>query len=384
MKSRVCDLFDIEFPLFAFSHCRDIVVEVSKAGGFGVLGAVGHTPESLEIELGWIDAHIDGNPYGVDLLVPNSLADTEDILTLEEIQARIPLEHKQHVEKLLVENGIDAEGLWDFELADYYGDSLREGAAGRVMDAAFRHPIKLIVNALGVPPLYMMEKADKHGIPVGALTGSKEHALKHAEAGVDLLIVSGTEAGGHCGEISTLVLVPEVLSALGDAGFDLPVLAAGGIVTGRQMAACMTMGAEGAWTGSVWLTTVESEVTTAIREKMVAAGSSQTVRSRSRSGKYTRQLRSGWTDAWLRSDAPAPLPMPLQGLVTERALEKIDKLSEGGHARAKELATYLVGQGVGLMNTTTSARQVVYDFKEDFIVAMERAGDIMSDADQDS
>ncbi len=379
MKSRICDLFGIEFPLFAFSHCRDVVVEVSKAGGFGVLGAVGHTPESLEVELDWIDAHIDGRPYGIDLLVPASLAGQKDILTVEEIQERIPPEHKQHVEQLLESSGIDTEGLWDIDLADYYGDSLREDAASRVMATAFQHPIKMIVNALGVPPPYMLEQAAANGIPVGALTGSKEHALKHAQAGVDVLIVSGTEAGGHCGEISTLVLVPEVLETLKIAGYDLPVLAAGGIATGRQMAACMTMGAAGAWTGSVWLTTVESETTPTVREKMIKASSGQTVRSRSRSGKYTRQLQSGWTDSWTRKDAPEPLPMPLQGLVTERALEKIDKLSESGHAGAKDLATYLVGQGVGLMNSATSARQVVYDFMKDFIEAMERARDIMKD-----
>jgi len=210
------------------------------------------------------------------------------------------------------------------------------------------------------------------GVPVGALVGSKQHAVKQAEAGVDILIVSGTEAGGHCGEVSTMVLVPEVAEAVSSFK-EVSILAAGGIVTGRQMAAAMAMGAHGVWTGSVWLTTTEAETSPVIKEKLLATGSSQTVRSKSRTGKFSRQIRSPWTDAWEHSeDAPDPLPMPLQSLVSEPALGKVTKLAEAGHEGAKQLATYWVGQGVGLMNQSISAKQVVYDFMEDFLVAKER------------
>jgi NAD(P)H-dependent flavin oxidoreductase YrpB (nitropropane dioxygenase family) len=229
----------------------------------------------------------------------------------------------------------------------------------------------MIVNALGVPPKFMMERARREGALVGALTGSREHAIKHAEAGVDVLIAAGGEAGGHCGDVATLVLVPEVLEAV-RAYRDIYVLAAGGIVTGRQMAACMAMGADGAWTGSVWLTTVEAETNPVVKEKMLAASSRQTVRSKSRTGKYTRQLRSAWTDAWQAPEAPEPLPMPLQSLVSEPALAKINKLAEAGDPGAKQLATYWVGQGVGLMNTSTSVRSVVFEFMQDFAAAGER------------
>ncbi|MEM1436236.1 MAG: nitronate monooxygenase [Pseudomonadota bacterium] len=378
MKSRLCKQLGIEFPLFAFSHCRDVVAAVSKAGGFGVLGAVGHTPESLEIELKWIDDNIDGKPYGVDLIVPTSIADKEGSLTPEELLERVPEQHKRHVEQILAENGISTEGLWDRKPSTTFGDNLRESGATAQMEVAFRHPIKMIVNALGVPPQSMFDMAREAGILVGALTGSKEHAAKHAEAGVDVLVVSGTEAGGHCGEISTLVLVPEVVEAM--APYEsVSVLAAGGIVTGRQMAACMAMGAEGAWCGSVWLTTSEAETLPSIKEKMLTATSRHTVRSKSRTGKYTRQLRSPWTDAWQGEDAPAPLPMPLQGLVSGPALARIDKLAEAGDPNAKRLATYWVGQGVGLMNVEQSARAVVYDFMEDFATATERMASIMDD-----
>ena len=376
MNSKVCEMLGIEFPLFAFSHCRDVVAEVSKAGGFGVLGGAGHTPESLDIELNWIDGQVNGAPYGVDIIVPTSMDAKEGGLTPEEIEARIPPEHRAYVEGILAGNGIDSSGLWRRSPSDTYGDSMREEGAAPVMDAAFDHPIKLIVNALGVPPPAMMQRARAAGVPVGALTGAREHAIKHAEAGVDILVVAGTEAGGHCGEVSTLVLVPEVVETVKRYG-DIPVLAAGGIVTGRQMAACMAMGAAGAWTGSVWLTTAEAETTPSVKEKMLSANSRQTVRSRSRTGKYTRQLRSAWTDSWQDENAPDPLPMPLQSLVSEPALRRIDKLAEGGDPAAKRLATYWVGQGVGLMNSSSSVRNVFFDFMQDFAQAAERLGGML-------
>jgi NAD(P)H-dependent flavin oxidoreductase YrpB (nitropropane dioxygenase family) len=378
VKSKLCEQLGIEFPLFAFSHCRDVVAEVSKAGGFGVLGAAGHSPKSLEIELDWIDAHVHGAPYGVDLIVPTSMDAKEGGLTAEEVEARIPPEHKAYVDRILASHGIATDDLWSQPVRDDFGDNMRAAGAAAVLDVALAHPVKLVVNALGVPPPFMLSRAKEKGVLVGALAGAREHAIKHAEAGVDVLIVAGTEAGGHCGEISTLVLVPEVLEAIRPYG-DIPVLAAGGIVTGKQMAACMAMGAAGAWTGSVWLTTSEAETNPVVKEKMLAASSRQTVRSRSRTGKYTRQLRSAWTDAWQAPDAPEPLPMPLQSLVSEPALAKIDKLAQAGDSGAKQLATYWVGQGVGLMNAATSVRSVVYDFMQDFAAAAERLAALAAD-----
>ena len=378
MKSRLCKRLGIEFPLFAFSHCRDVVAEVSRAGGFGVLGAAGHTPESLEIELNWIDAHVNGAGYGVDLIVPTSMDAKQGGLTPEEVEARIPPEHKAYVDRILAENGIDTAGLWDRQIRAGFGDNMREAGAAATLAVALAHPTRMVVNALGVPPAFMMQMARAKGVLIGALTGAKEHAIKHAEAGVDVLIAAGGEAGGHCGEVATIVLVPEVIEAVRDHP-DIFVLAAGGIVTGRQMAACMAMGADGAWTGSVWLTTAEAETNPVIKEKMLAASSRQTVRSKSRTGKYTRQLRSAWTDAWQSPDAPEPLPMPLQSLVSEPALARINKLAEAGVPGARNLATYWVGQGVGLMNATMSTRAVVYEFMQDFAAAGERLSGLLED-----
>ncbi len=371
MNTALCKRFGIEFPLFAFTHCRDVVVAVSQAGGFGVLGAVAHSPETLEIDLAWIDRHIGGRPYGIDLLIPSRMEDKSGDLTAADLAARVPESHRRHVAGLLEKHGIDSSDLWTSNWAHDYSANLREGGAQKLLDVAFAHPIKLFVNALGPPPKAIVDRCRAGGIAVGALTGAKEHALKNVAAGVDILVVSGTEAGGHCGEVSTMVIVPEVLDAIRDYP-QVEVLAAGGIATGRQMAACMAMGAAGAWTGSVWLTTAEAETIPTVKRKMLAATSRDTVRSKSRTGKPTRQLKSAWTEAWSAPGSPEALEMPLQGIISRPALAKVDKLAESGHPGAKALATYYVGQAVGLMNHETSATQVVQEFKRDFADAVER------------
>jgi len=371
MQSPICTMLGIEFPLLAFSHCRDVVVAVSKAGGMGVFGAASLPPHRLEEELAWIDAHIGGRPYGVDLIVPNNFAGKGD--TGPRPAQVIPVAHTDFVAGLLDKHGIDATDLTlPAESRSSLGDNMSDAGAAALLEVAFRHPIGLIANALGVPPTLMLELGKRHNVPVAALVGTRDHALAQVRAGVDILVVAGGEAGGHCGEVATMVLVPEVAAALAAIGADTPVLAAGGIVTGRQMAAAMAMGAHGAWTGSVWLTTAEAETSPVVKDKMLAASSKDTVRSKSRTGKPSRQLRSVWTDAWEGAGAPTPLPMPLQSLVSEPALRKVDKLAEGGHAGAQALATYWVGQGVGLMNEAMGAGQVVQAFKEDWIAACER------------
>ena len=372
MNSKICELLEIEFPLVAFTHCRDVVVAVSKAGGCGVLGAVGMSPEQLEKELKWIDDHIDGKPYGVDVLIPNKMIGKDEKFDAEKLVAMIPQEYADFRADVLENNDIEASELRTIDTGgSSFAANTQSGGAKALLDVAFNHPIKLIANALGVPPDWMLQMGKDNDVKVAALLGTAQHAINQVKAGVDILVVSGTEAGGHCGSVPTMVLIPEVHEAIQPYG-DVPILAAGGIVTGKQMAAAMSMGASGAWCGSVWLTTIESEVDPVIKEKMIAANSSQTVRSRSRTGKHSRQLQSTWTDAWESDKAPEPLPMPLQPMVAEPALQKVNKLAAGGHKGAQDLATYWVGQGVGLMNQSISASDVVQDFKEDFIGAYER------------
>ncbi len=378
MKSPICEMLDIEFPLVAFSHCRDVVVAVSKAGGCGVLGAVGMSPEQLERELKWIDDHIDGKPYGVDVLIPNKMVGKDEKFNPEKLAKMIPQEYADFRTDVLANHGIEAPELREIDTAGSgFAENTQSDGAKALLDVAFNHPIKIIANALGVPPDWMIEMGKKNNCKVAALLGTAQHAINQVKAGVDILVVSGTEAGGHCGSVSTMVLIPEVHEAIQPYG-DVPILAAGGIVTGKQMAAAMAMGASGAWCGSVWLTTIESEVEPVIKEKMVAANSSQTVRSRSRTGKHSRQLVTPWTEAWESESAPEPLPMPLQPMVAEPALQKVNKLAAGGHEGAKDLATYWVGQGVGLMNQSISASDVVQEFKEDFVNAYERLNNFLS------
>lgn len=373
MNSKICKLLNIEFPLLAFTHCRDVVVAVSKAGGMGIFGAVSLPPERLKEELDWIVDHIDGKPFGVDLIVPNKFEGKSEGFDPDRLLNAVPQEHKDFAAKIMDEAGIEAIDLEKQRgNSTNFAKTMHDEAAASSLDVAFQYPIKLIVNALGVPPKIMLEMAEKHGVATGALVGAKEHAVAQVNAGVDVLIVAGGEAGGHCGDVATMVLVPEVYNAVQAMGADTAILAAGGITTGSQMAGAMAMGADGAWCGSVWLTTSEAETNPIVKEKMLAASSRDTVRSRSRTGKHSRQLRSPWTDAWESDDAPTPLPMPLQSLVSEPALRHIDKLSQGGHDGARELSTYWVGQGVGLMNQTMSAGQVVQEFKEDFLRAYER------------
>lgn len=367
INSSLCKTLGIQFPLFAFTHCRDVVVAVSKAGGFGVFGAVGYTPDELETELRWIDDHIDGKPYGLDVLVPENLVIKDEVdKSMQAMARRIPPQHLEFVRQLLERHGVKGGTELAMERPTLFTAELAEAQ----MDVAFRHPIRLIANALGVPPPSMIKRARQHGIPVAALVGAKEHAVRQVQAGVDIIVAQGAEAGGHCGEVSTLVLVPEVVRAVNQIK-PVPVLAAGGIMTGGQMAACMAMGAAGAWTGSVWLPTTESEVTQTIRDKLVAAGSRDTVRSTCRTGKPARQLRSAWTEAWDATGSPGSLPMPFQPMLSRPALKAVDKSAEAGNAQARELVTYFVGQGIGLVDGVQSARAVVRSFMEEFVAAVE-------------
>jgi len=370
VRTELCDRFGIEFPLFAFSHCRDVVAAVTNAGGLGVLGGTGFRPDELEQELSWIDDQVKGKPYGVDIIVPAKYEGKGENLSFGQLADRIPDDYRTFVGDLLAAHDIDIDA--DARIA---GSSLSGDTGESLLEVALNHPISLMANALGVPPDYMIEAGSRHGVPVAALVGAKEHAVKQVNAGVDLIVAQGTEAGGHCGEVTTMVLVPEVLEAIAavPGGREVPVLAAGGIVTGRQMAASVALGAAGAWTGSVWLTTEEAETAPYTVQKMLAATSRDTVRSAGRTGKPSRQLVSEWTDAWLPHEGgKQPLQLPLQSMIAEPVLRRIDRLAEGGHPGARALATYFVGQGVGLMNRVKPAREVVREFIEDYLAAAER------------
>jgi NAD(P)H-dependent flavin oxidoreductase YrpB (nitropropane dioxygenase family) len=365
VHTELCDRLGIEFPIFAFTHCRDVVAAVSQAGGFGVLGAVGFSPEQLEIECTWIDEHVGDKPYGVDIVIPGKYEgmDQLDPEKLEEqLRAAIPQQHRDFVQKLLADHDVP-------ELAEQ--DKPREllgwtaATATPQVEVALQHDkMRLIANALGTPPVEVIERIHGAGRLVAALCGRAGQAEAHKQAGVDIIIAQGTEGGGHTGEIGSLVLWPEVIDAVAPT----PVLAAGGVGTGRQIAAALAMGAQGVWTGSIWLAVEEAEAPPAQRDSYFEASSSDTVRSRSWTGKPCRMLRNDWTEAWAREDTPDPLGMPLQGMVTIEAISRSHRYAKA----AKEVAFNPVGQIVGRVQETRPVREVVYQLVEEYLEAVER------------
>ena len=371
MKTPVTEMLQVEYPIFAFSHCRDVVAAVTGAGGFGVLGAVAHTPDQLEADLAWIDEQVHGLPYGVDLLMPRKFVGADSGgMDRASLRDMIPPEHRAFLDDLLDRYGIPPQEAKPPAPARAPGPQ-RAGlqvdpkSMAPLIDVAFRHPIRLLASALGSPPEWLVQDAHQRGIKVAALAGTVKHARAHAAVGVDLVIAQGTEAGGHTGDVSTLVLVPQVV----DAVAPIPVLAAGGIATGRQMAASLALGAAGVWCGSVWLTTRESETSPAVKERMLAASSEDTVRTRSFTGKPCRVLRSEWTNAWEAPDAPAPLPMPLQSMLSDRPRRRVEAVAERPGSPAVDLLSPFIGQVVGQMNAVRPARQVVLDMVEGLVDA---------------
>lgn len=377
MHNDLCRRLGIELPIFAFTHCRDVVAAVSRAGGIGVLGAAGFTPEQLRQEIDWIVQRLDGKPFGIDVIMPKKFESG----AVPDLQSMIPASHRQWLESVLARYGIaplPGDGS--------SGTAVHGGISGEqigwtheicraLLEVAFAYPgLKVLVNALGTPPADILAECRERGILVGALAGKVEHALAHRDGGVDFVIAQGHEAGGHTGEITTMVLVPQVV----DAVAPLPVLAAGGIANGRQIAAAMALGAAGVWCGSVWLTTPESEVGPLPKRKLLAAGSDQTVRSRVISGKPARMLRSAWTDAWEAPDCPGFLPLPLQGILTQEAHLRIARSNN------EELAFYPCGQTIGLCNDERDCRSVIADMVSEYVDTVERLGRTLDTGDLDS
>jgi len=363
MRTRAAELLGVEFPICAFSHCRDVVAAVSNAGGFGILGAVAHSPERLHNELTWIEEQTGGKPYGVDLLLPQKYVGAEQGgIDAGQVSELFPEEHRAFLDDLLIRYGIPVSTE---RPRTSRGGGLNISPKGYepLLDVAFCHDIRLIASALGPPPPDLVDRAHDQDVLVAALAGTTQHARRHAAAGVDLIVAQGTEAGGHTGEVATMVLVPEVVDAVAPT----PVLAAGGIARGRQIAAALALGAEGVWCGSVWLTTEEAETAPVVKDKFLAASSSDTVRSRSMTGKPAQMLRTAWTDEWDRPGSPAPLGMPLQTALINDSQVRINQAAGQPGAKARELATYFVGQVVGSLDRVRPTRAVVLDMVEEFI-----------------
>jgi len=366
MRTPICDDLGIEFPIFAFTHCRDVVVAVSKAGGFGVLGAVGFTPEQLEVELQWIDEHIGDRPYGVDIVIPGKYEGMDDLdpeHLAETLRDMVPQQHLDFAQKLLADRGVP-------ELPDGESNSLQligwtEATATPQVQVALEHPkVRLIANALGTPPPEIIELIHDSGRKVAALCGSPYQALKHKEAGVDIVIGQGGEGGGHTGEVGSIVLWPQIAAAIAPT----PLLAAGGIGSGQQIASALALGAQGVWAGSLWLTVEEADLPPAQQQQLLDATSRDTVRSRSFTGKPCRMIRTEWTDAWEQADTPDPLPMPLQYMVSGDCVARSHRYAD----KAQTVMFNPVGQVVGQLNRVEKTSAVMARLVEEYIEAVER------------
>jgi NAD(P)H-dependent flavin oxidoreductase YrpB (nitropropane dioxygenase family) len=363
VKTAITDMFDIRYPILAFTHSPQVVVAASKAGGLGVLGASTLTAAKLAEGLQWIEDHVEGHPYGIDLMIPAKHADKKPV----DVGASIPEGHRRFVTDLLAEHDVTPFELEVHESEFTVGMMSPAEHAEQILRLALDFPIKLIASALGPPYPHMVAAGRQHDIRIAALAGTVKHAHRNVEAGAELIIAQGTEAGAHAGDITTMVLVPEIV----DAVAPVPVLAAGGIGRGRQVAAAMALGAEGVWCGSVWLTTQESDLEEVEKDMLLQATSSDTVRSLSRTGKPCRQTRSAWTNAWEAKEAPPILPMPLQHLLSVPAMDRCLDDAVVGHRGARELVSVSVGQIVGAMKQIKSTQEVIDDMVQELNAAQQ-------------
>jgi len=373
MKTDICKKLGIEYPIFAFTHCRDVVVAVSKAGGIGVLGAVGYSPEQLKEELDWIDEHIGEYPYGVDTVIPQKYEGMDEKnpeQLLETLQKMIPDSHRKFVEDLLSANGVPEAPETNGPKGGLLGWT--EATAEPQIDEALKHPnVKLIANALGTPPADMIKKIQDQGVLIGALCGKIKQAVAHKEAGLDFIIAQGGEGGGHTGEIGSIVLWPQIV----DAVDDLPVLAAGGIGSGRQMAAAMSTGVQGVWCGSLWLAVEEAAAQPAEKDSYLNASSEDTIRSKAWTGKPARMLKNKWTEAWENPENPDPLPMPLQGMITFDAMRRTSMYAGSGNTQ--EVSFNAAGQVIGQVKQIESVKDVIFRMINEYLDSVERLNELL-------
>lgn len=347
------------YAIFGFSHDWEVVAAVSAAGGCGVLGTNRHRPASLADDLVRIEERVGDAPYGVNLLVPRGR--TEQVGTG---YSPLPDDHVDFVRRLCDELGVPVDGGPAGPDRTFGAGSMTMEHAMALWEVCRRVSPRVVSVGLGTPPAAMMDQARDMGSVRVALAGSRRHALRLRDEGFDCVVAQGNEAAGHTGTVGTFVLVPEVVEAVGA----LPVLAAGGVVHGQQIAAAEALGAAGVWIGSALLTTEESAIPAALKDKLLAADSGQTYRTRALSGKPSRQLRNELLDAWERQDAPPPLPSPMQGRLMQEAV--VGGL-ETGDAR---LMVTPAGQGIGLLSSRGPVAALIQRLVTEYDTTVQRLG----------
>jgi NAD(P)H-dependent flavin oxidoreductase YrpB (nitropropane dioxygenase family) len=354
LRTKLCDMLGIEFPIIAFTHCKDVAVAVVNAGGFAVLGEAMHTPDEIAADIKWIRDRVEGRPFGIDLVLPSSVPPAG---TLEELMGQIPEAQRQFARAIKERYKIpDPKG----PVALHQWGGLNQEMARAQLDVVLEERAPVFTSGLG-NPAFILEAAHARGIKVFGLVGKTRQAQREVEAGVDAIIAQGYDAAGHTGSMGTFSIVPEVVSIAGDT----PVIAAGGITTGRHLAAALCLGAAGVWTGTLWLASRESDVDMIIKEKLLAATAEDTVYSRCISGMTMRTLKCVWTDEWSKPDAPPVLTAPYQMLLSS------DYIQAANDHRREDLMTEASGQGVAFVTAMKPARQIVFDMVEEALDAFE-------------
>ena len=366
LHTEICDMLGIEYPIFAFNHCRDVTAAVSNGGGIGVLGAGGFSREGINAEANWLRKHTD-KPFGLDLLLPQSSPESG---TAKELVASIPKENIEFMRKLKRELGLPDSNPSVSRRTDlmYMGVGGTLTSQMEQVEAICEAKPPVFAGGLGMNPA-VVERCHKAGIKVISLVGNVKQARRVAAWGVDIIVAQGTEAGGHTGRIGTLALVPQVV----DAVKPTPVLAAGGIGDGRGLVAALALGAAGVWTGTIWLTAHENPTEDFIKDRMVAAIEEDAVITRAHTGKPARSLKSKFIEYWEQPGAPKTLPAPYQSMY----LPLPWSVSSEGADRTWErlgLQDWIgtpAGQVMGLIKERKPARQILYDIVSQAIDILE-------------
>jgi NAD(P)H-dependent flavin oxidoreductase YrpB (nitropropane dioxygenase family) len=309
------------------------------------------TADEIEREIKWLREHIGDKPFGLDVLIPASVPPSG---SKAELREQIPPSYWEFVESIKRDGNIPAPKPQSAEEIRVERPSQTQETARRQLEVILEERVPVLASGLG-SPAFILDEAHQRGMKVFGLIGNVRQARREAEAGVDFIVAQGTDSGGHTGEIGTFSLVPQVVNAVKPT----PVICAGGVGNGSQLAAAICLGAVGVWTGTIWLTVRESDTDLIVKEKILAATERDTIRSRSSSGKPIRQLQTRWTEVWDAPDAPPPLPMPLQGILVSDVLTAV---------RENRIADFMgspAGQVVGMIDEMKPAAQVIFDMVDE-------------------
>ncbi len=354
LRTKFCDMLGIEFPVVAFTHCKDVAVAVINSGGFAVLGEAMHTPDDIASDIKWIRDRVDGKPFGIDLVLPASVPPTG---SLDELMSKIPETHRKFAQEIKEKYDVpDPKGPIDL----HQWGGLNQEMARAQLEVLLDERVPVIASGLG-SPVFILEAAHERGIKVFGLVGKARQAKRQLEAGVDAVVAQGYDAAGHTGDVGTFSIVPEVVAMAGDT----PIIAAGGVTTGRHLAAALCLGASGVWTGTLWLASRESDVDMIIKERLLAATVEDTSYGTSISGMTMRVLKCPWTEEWSKPEAPHALPAPYQMLLSS------DYIQGANDNRREDLMTEAAGQGVGFVTSMKPARQILFDLVEEALATFE-------------